>query len=106
METILAILLYMHLIVAPGNYLKTEIDALHTKHKVEINRIQSDDAKMDLIEKEYGDDVEHIVIIDDSHQGLIKDIDKTNKTKPDRQTETKQTEPNTGSPEEEPDSEA
>ena len=103
METILAILLYMHLIVSPGSYLKTEIDMMATKNKVEINRIESDPAKMDLIHKEYDDDVVHITIIDDSHTGLIKDTDKennTNKNKPDRKTETKQTEPNTGSHEE------
>lgn len=65
METIIAILLYLQLIVSPGTYTDTYINQLETTHQVEINAVQADPAQMEVVNSVYLPQVSQVIVINE-----------------------------------------
>ncbi len=62
MEIVVAILIYIAVIVSPGEYLQQEIDMFIDQHQVEIDHIQQDPAQMDVVHNEFLPQVEFVII--------------------------------------------
>jgi hypothetical protein len=65
METILAILLYLQLIMSPGTYTDTYINQLETAHQVEIDAVQADPEQMEIVNSVYLPKVSQVIVIND-----------------------------------------
>lgn len=67
METIIAILIYLHILVSPGTYYQSYINAEIQANQTKIDEVENDPAQMDIVNKVYLPQVSQIVIIDDTH---------------------------------------
>lgn len=66
METILAILLYLHLIVSPGTYKQSYINQLYSDNQVKIEQVENDPVQMQIVNDQYMPQVPQIIIINDT----------------------------------------
>jgi len=86
MQTLLAILLYMHLIQSPGTYTQQYIDQLELQHQAEIQIIMNDPVQMNEVNTLYLIETPKVVIITPDEAMLTKpsgyftcELDKTSR---------------------------
>jgi hypothetical protein len=63
MQLLLAILLYLRIIVAPGTYTEKHIRCLENDNREKIDAVRNDKATMDIIQRDYIPQTDGIVII-------------------------------------------
>lgn len=68
METILAILLYLHIIASPGTYNQSYINQVTAQNQAQITAVENDPAQMQIVNTTYLPQVSQIIIIDDTGQ--------------------------------------
>jgi 2-C-methyl-D-erythritol 4-phosphate cytidylyltransferase len=68
MNTTLAVLLYMHLIISPGTYFQSDIDAMATANQQQITIIENDPDQMQIVQNDDMPMVEKIVIVNDESE--------------------------------------